>query len=78
METVREVVLDVLCGKNLRDSTELLTRSRLASLNAAMIKMFLEGEKTNPGFIDNIPHIAERILKEKSFLNQKDGFHNGY
>jgi len=43
MEAVRSVVLDVLSGRNVRDSTEMLTRRRLASLNAATVAMFLKG-----------------------------------
>lgn len=65
IDTVRSVITDVLSGKNLRDSTELITRARLGSLNAAMVKMLLEGEKVEQGFIENLPLVAERILQTK-------------
>ena len=35
LDVVRGVVLDILTGKNLRDSTEALTRRRIATLNLA-------------------------------------------
>jgi hypothetical protein len=63
MKAVRSVVLDVLSGRNVRDSTEMLTRRRLASLNAAMLAMFLKGAEVQSDFIEQLPAIAARILK---------------
>ena len=63
IDTVRTVVLDVLSGKNLRDSTEMLTRRRLAALNAATIAMFIEGTQAQSDFVERLPTIAARILK---------------
>lgn len=65
IDTVRSVVLDILSGRNLRDSTEMLTRRRLALLNAATIQMFLTGSSVRADFIAKLPEIAERILKQK-------------
>lgn len=65
MDAVRTVVFDVLCGRNIRDSTETLTRYRLASLNAATVAMFLKGIQVQPNFVEQLPIIAERILKRK-------------
>jgi len=65
LDALRTVVLDVLSGRNLRDSTEMLTRRRLATLNAAMVAMFVKGTTLQPDFIEELPHIAERILKQK-------------
>ncbi len=63
MDVVRAVVFDVLSGRNLRDSTEALTRRRLAVLNAATVAMFLKGTEIQPNFVEQLPIIAERILK---------------
>ena len=63
MDAVRTVVLDVLSGRNLRDSTEELTRRRLAALNAATVAMFLKGTEIRPDFIEQLPTVAARILK---------------
>ncbi len=64
LDTVRSVVLDVMSGRNLRDSTEMLTRQRLASLNAAMVSMFLRGSADQPDFAAQLPSIATRILQQ--------------
>jgi hypothetical protein len=63
MDAVRTVVLDVLSGRNLRDSTEELTRRRLAALNAATVAMFLKGTEIRSDFIEQLPAVAARILK---------------
>lgn len=63
MDAVRTVVFDVLSGRNLRDSTEALTRRRLAALNAATVAMFLKGTEIRPDFVEQLPTIAARILK---------------
>ncbi|MCA9885698.1 MAG: CfrBI family restriction endonuclease [Anaerolineae bacterium] len=65
IDTVRTVVLDVLTGRNLRDSTELLTRRRLALLNAATVQMLLKGSLTQPDFVERLPELAERILTQE-------------
>lgn len=63
-EAIRTVIFDVLSGRNLRDSTEVLTRRRLAALNVAMVSMLLKGNEAYPNFTEAIPHIAERILTQ--------------
>ncbi len=64
MDAVRTVVFDVLSGRNLRDSTEMLTRRRLAALNAATVSMFLKGTAIQLDFVERLPAIAARILKD--------------
>jgi hypothetical protein len=65
IDAARTVVLDVLSGRNLRDSTEMLTRSRLALLNAATVQMMLRGSAIQADFVQKLPEIAERILAQK-------------
>lgn len=57
-ENVRQVVVDVLCGSNLRASTEHLTRLRLGKLNAATFMVYLLGLHTAKGFGRAIPQMA--------------------
>lgn len=71
LDTARTVVLDVLSGRNLRDSTEMLTRRRLASLNAATVNMLVKGSTIQTDFIDKLPEIAERILKQKRLSKEE-------
>jgi len=65
IEVVRNVVFDVLTGKNLRDSTETLTRRRIASLNLAIARMFVKGASEIKDFISRLPYMASDILSEK-------------
>ena len=63
MAAVKTVVLDILSGRNLRDSTEVLTRRRLAALNTATVAMLLKGAEMRSDFIEQLPTIAARILE---------------
>src|SRR3989344_2619010 len=65
LDIVKGIVFDVLCGKNLRDSTELLTRKRIATLNIAAIVMMLRGSKQNKNFIKKLPDISTLELKKR-------------
>lgn len=62
-EIIKEVVLDVLTGKNLRDSTELLTRKRIVAVNAATLAMLIKGSANDNSFVEQIPDIAYNKLK---------------
>jgi hypothetical protein len=62
LAVVRGVVLDVLTGKNLRDSTEVLTRRRIAALNLATVNLFLQGSALSANFVRQLPHLATDIL----------------
>lgn len=64
-DVVREVVLEVMTGKNLRDSTESLTRRRIASLNLAMLMLFLRGTAKEARFVEQLPVLAARMLARK-------------
>jgi hypothetical protein len=65
LETVRQVVVDVLSGQNLRTSTEHLTRSRLARLNAATFLIYLRGLQAAKDFTRMLPTHAAKVLAEK-------------
>jgi hypothetical protein len=65
-DLTRDIILDILVGRNLRDSTEPLTRRRLAALNLAMTSLFLKGASTTPDFISQLPSTAANILARKS------------
>lgn len=62
LDVVRGVVLDVLTGKNLRDSTEALTRRRIATLNLATLELFIKGAAKSKDFIKQLPAMATDIL----------------
>ena len=65
MDVIRSVVFDVLTGKNLRDSTEVLTRRRISVLNLALLQMFVRGQAISSDFVQQLPYIAAHILASK-------------
>jgi len=62
LDIVRGVVLDILRGKNLRDSTETLTRRRIATLNLAILELFVKGTAKSKNFVEQLPETATDIL----------------
>lgn len=64
IDAVKEVIADVLCGLNLRNSTEMLTRRRLGMLNAATLVMFLGGIAKYHDLVNRIPKMAAKGLRE--------------
>lgn len=55
-EAVREAVFSVLSGENVRNSTEFITRRRLAISNGALLTMFLRTCNLQEGFLDTIQY----------------------
>lgn len=64
VDVVKQVIGDVLCGLNLRNSTEMLTRRRLGMLNAATFVMFLQGVDRYNDLVVRLPQMAARELKD--------------
>lgn len=62
MDVVRDIILDIFIGKNLRDSTEILTRSRIVALNLGLTSFFLKGAIRSPDFIEKLPSMAADML----------------
>jgi len=65
IEAIREVVYDILCGRNLRDSTEFITRRRLSFLNLALFDIFAKGMASSNLFVYEIIELAVKILQKK-------------
>lgn len=72
IEIVRGVVFDVLVGKNLRDSTEALTRKRIATLNLALLQMFMKGAYSNPDFGNDLLDFACKRLSETKKVSKDE------
>jgi len=71
LDVVRQVILEVLCGRNLRDSTETLTRRRIAMLNAATLAVFLRGAHSDKDFISRLPDAAAEQLKQAKSKDER-------
>jgi hypothetical protein len=67
IDSVRNVILDILSGKNLRSVTESLTRRRIAALNLAMVSLFLKGTAESKEFIDRLPDLAAETYANRSY-----------
>lgn len=75
VDTIKGIVYNVLVGQNLRDSTEWLTRKRVAMLNAATLVALIKGGHRDKKFIENLPdivaaHLTRRISKADKWLLQ--------
>ncbi|HTV61176.1 MAG TPA: CfrBI family restriction endonuclease [Verrucomicrobiae bacterium] len=71
-ENVRQIVVDVLCGENLRASTEHLTRLRLGKVNAATFMVYLRGLQAASDFSRRIPGLAYIGLTERCSKPEKE------
>ncbi|MBF0318871.1 MAG: CfrBI family restriction endonuclease [Nitrospirae bacterium] len=71
-ENVRQVVVDVLCGNNLRASTEHLTRLRLGKMNAATFMVYLKGVQEVINFSRQIPQLSYAGLMGRSSKLEKE------
>jgi hypothetical protein len=63
-DVIRQVVLDVMCGRNLRDATEMLTRRRIALVNAGLVMLFLKGARTDADFVSRLTDLAGDELRQ--------------
>ena len=61
-DVIVDIVHDVLIGENLRNSTELLTRKRLLTLNASLLCMFVKGAAQDENFLIKLHESARTRL----------------
>ncbi len=59
---IKEVVISILCGGNVRSLTEGLTRTRLALSNVALLSTFLNANAHIENFIENMPQLVKEEL----------------
>jgi len=68
-EAVREAVFSVLGGENVRNSTEFITRRRLALSNGALLAMFLRNCNQDKNFLKDV---SEKSVEELRKTKKKD------
>jgi hypothetical protein len=71
IETIRQVVLAVMKGENLRNRTELLTRRKIAISSGALLLFFINGLKSDPDFINKLPERALNALRNGKLTKQQ-------
>lgn len=68
---LRQVIFDIMCGRNLREATEMLTRRRIALVNAALVVLFMKGTEQRSNFISCLADIVSDELKQKRPKTEK-------
>src|SRR5512145_154965 len=66
VETVRDVVLSVLMGENIRTRTEPLTRQRVAQISGAIVALFAQGLLQIENFTAELSNMALQQLSAPS------------
>ncbi len=62
VEAVRNVILGVMLGENIRKETEPLTQRRIAQISGAMVALFARGSQEMPDFVDQLSNMAVQQL----------------
>ncbi len=67
VEAVRQAVLNVMLGENIRDQTEPLTRQRVAEISGAIVALFARGQLRIENFTDQLSQMSlDQIETSKS------------
>lgn len=74
LQTVRQVILGVLSGENIRTQTEPLTRQRIAQLSGALVTMFALGHQLSPNFSDRLSSLAIDQKNNKKYRSKSDSW----
>lgn len=61
--TIKEAICATLCGENLRDSTEGLTRKRLILSNGSLLMLFLKGCQSEKDFLQELTKKSVEEIK---------------
>lgn len=72
VDVIKRIVGSILCGENVRNLTEDLTKRRIALINGALLIMLIKGCNSEKKFISRLPELAGKQLKEKNNKNDKD------
>lgn len=71
-QLIREAVLGVLCGENLRSQTEFLTRNRISQLSTAIFALYFQGKLRIPDFSSKLLDISLAQLLAAKRNNNAD------
>lgn len=71
-DIIKNIIVSILCGENVRDLTEDLTKRRLAIINGALLTLFVRGCSSIEDFVSKLPELAGSQLKLKNPKVDKD------
>jgi hypothetical protein len=71
-ELIKNIIGSILCGENIRNLTEDLTKKRVAIINGALLTLFVKGCNDIDDFVDKLPDLVSKQLKLKNSKVDKD------
>jgi hypothetical protein len=71
-DIIKNIIISILCGENVRDLTEDLTKRRVAIINGALLTLFVRGCSSIDDFVSKLPELAGNQLKLKNPKVDKD------
>jgi len=71
-DIIKNIITSILCGENVRDLTEDLTKRRVAIINGALLTLFVKGCSSIDEFIDKLPDLVGDELKAKNSKIDRD------
>jgi hypothetical protein len=71
-DIIKNIIASILCGENVRDLTEDLTKRRVAIINGALLTLFVKGCSSIDEFIDKLPDLVGDELKAKNSKIDRD------
>lgn len=66
VDLIKNIIVSILCGENVRDLTEDLTKRRLHILNGALLTLFIRGCNDINGFAEKLPYLIKSQLNGKN------------
>ena len=66
IDAVKDVIFRILTGSNVRDSTELLTRRRITTVNIGIVSLFLSALERDQDYRDTLIESAKSVISSKS------------
>lgn len=71
-DLIKDIIASILCGENVRNLTEDLTKRRVAIINGALLTLFVKGCNNIDDFIERLPELVGDQLKNKNTKVDKD------
>lgn len=65
-DIIKNIIAAILCGENVRNLTEDLTKRRVAIINGALLTLFIKGCASVDDFIEKLPNLVGDELKAKN------------
>jgi len=71
-DVIKRIVVSILCGENVRDLTEDLTKRRVSIINGALLALFIKGSCSIDNFSNKLPELIKNELNLSPSKTEKD------